>query len=221
MQEQEEHKDWSAWFSTYGLLTADRLLDRFGVHLGQDDMVKVVKDPDSIYYLLLQVPLKNVFNGIILQQAHDYKIYAQKLLVDYLLSGEETKPDEANGALARDDLERERLKLIDMGDAFELQVKAHKLLIANSQKILVEFSKNLASSDRDQLQAIVDEYLVQIAELNINLRNFRSWFYASILDINGMLKILPDYKIDEAKIAENLEPLVFDASIGESSGIGV
>ena len=82
MNEKVEQTDWSTWFSTYGLLTSERILERFNIILPHDELINSVKDPFSIYFQLLRVPLKNVFNGIIYQQAHDYQIYAQKLFVD-------------------------------------------------------------------------------------------------------------------------------------------
>lgn len=146
MNEETNEIDMSMWFSTYGLLTAQRILERFNIHLANDELIIATKNPRSIYHQLLQVPLKNIFNGIILQQAHDYQVYAQKLFVDYLLSGEGNKEESSPGASTREVLENERLKLMEMGEEFNKLELAHETLISESQSSLIKLAKELQKS---------------------------------------------------------------------------
>src|SRR5947209_7982025 len=88
----------AAWCSTYGLVTAQRLLELYKIKLDPDDLKQALKMPSSFYHGLLKIPMRNVFTGIIWQQARDYQIYAQKLFIDYLLSGETNKEEETPGA---------------------------------------------------------------------------------------------------------------------------
>ena len=88
MDGEKADNELSQWFSTYGVITAERILGNYKINLAHTDLVGAIKSPFSFYHRLLQVPLKNVLNGIVLQQANDYHIYAQKLFIDYLLSGE-------------------------------------------------------------------------------------------------------------------------------------
>ncbi len=128
----------SQWFSTYGLITAERILEKYKIRLHHDELLNAIKNPNSVYYQLLQLPLKNVYNGIILQQARDYQIYGQKLLIDYLLSGETAKSEEAPGGQTRDNLESERQSLLVIGEAFQQEESAHNRIIAESQKSLIQ-----------------------------------------------------------------------------------
>ena len=222
MNEQKEQKDdWSAWFSTYGLLTAQRILERFHVHLAHTELMNAIHDSNSVYFQLLRVPLKNVFNGIILQQAHDYQIYAQKLFVDYLLSGEDGKEASSPGAVVREDLEITRKKLIEMDGEFREQERMHQILIAESQATLITLSQNFK-----QLLTIVENkpyflneelavFIERSETMNLDLRNYRSQFYNIVLRITELLALLPDYRVDEVKTNENRESLQFDALIGE------
>lgn len=220
MDEKKEKKEESAWFSTYGLLTAERLLERFGIHLPQDELIRAVKDPDSIYYKLLRVPLKNVFNGIILQQVHDYQIYAQKLFVDYLLSGEDAKDKDAPGGMTREDLEVQRQNLIEIGDAFHALEEEHQILIAESQASLIGLSHDLDSllqtvaANSEVVEQQLSEFLERTEYLNINLRSYRSQFYNLIIRVTEFIKLLPDYRTDQIKEAANREILAFDSLIG-------
>lgn len=222
MSEKKEQKDdWSVWFSTYGFLTAQRILERFNVHLAHDELASAIQDPRSVYFQLLRVPLKNVFNGIILQQARDYQIYAQKLFVDYLLSGEEGKEETSPGAMTREDLEVLRKNLIVMETEFREQERMHQILIAESQSFLISVSRDLkqllkrVEDNPFALDADLSIFIERSEMMNINLRNYRSQFYNMILRVTELLTLLPDYKIDEAKVNENRESLQFDALIGE------
>ncbi|HBI21952.1 MAG TPA: hypothetical protein DDY37_05130 [Legionella sp.] len=221
MSEKQEQMDWSAWFSTYGMLTAERILARFNIHLPPGELSTAAHDPRSVYFQLLRVPLKNVFNGIILQQAHDYQIYSQKLFIDYLLSGEDTKDKDQPGGIVREDLEQQRTGLIEMGERFQVLETSHQILIAESQATLIALSKDFSSllkTATDDPGAIVNKlasYVERSEAINIDLRSYRREFYDAILKVTALLELLPDYRTDLQKQAENRETLAFDAQIGE------
>lgn len=140
MSDGQEKNELSLWMSTYGLITAERILERYNLRLKHEELFAAMKNPNSFYHRILKIPLRNVFNGIILQQAYDYEIYAQKLFVDYLISGESGKPEDAPGGFTREDIERERRMLVAMADNFRECEMDHNKLIASSQKALIEKS---------------------------------------------------------------------------------
>lgn len=150
MSEEKAENDLSMWFSTYGLITAERILEKYKIRLQQEDLLSAIKNPNTFYHRLMRVPLKNVLNGIILQQAHDYQVYAQKLFIDYLLSGETGKSEESPGGFTREELENERQNLMKMGEEFRQQELAQDKLIAESQACLIklseEWQKNLLNA---------------------------------------------------------------------------
>lgn len=164
MNEEAKEPDLSAWFSTYGLLTAERILERFQIHLKHDELITEIKNPHSIYYQLLRIPIKNVFNGIILQQTHDYQVYAQKLFIDYLLSGQNDKEEGAPGADTREDLTAERTHMLDLSEAFNQQEFAHQKLIAESQAKLISFARSL----QKLLQTVTKEIGQLLSSHNFN-----------------------------------------------------
>jgi len=129
------------WFSTYGVITAERILGRYNIIIPSDSLINAVKNSTSFYHRLLKVPIKNVLNGIILQQANDYHIYAQKLFIDYLLSGESGKSEEFQGALTRESLENERQQLVSLGDRFHQLQVGHNELISTSQASLIKVTR--------------------------------------------------------------------------------
>ena len=63
----------SNWDTTYGLVTIERIFDLFRIRLSADELQIVSSSTRSPYYQLIQVPLKNIFNGIILNQTNDYR----------------------------------------------------------------------------------------------------------------------------------------------------
>ena len=125
-------------FSTYGSLTSQRILSQFHIHLSNEELKNTTKNPLGVYQKLLRIPLKNILNGIILQQAHDYQVYAQKLFINYLLSGEENKSEESPGANTREELELERTQLMHIGENFNQCELAHQQLISGSQASLIK-----------------------------------------------------------------------------------
>ncbi len=216
--------DLSAWLSTYGLVTAERILERFHIHLTHDELVASVNNPHSLPFLLLRVPLKNVFNGIILGQAKDYQTYAQKLFVDYLLSGEGSKEPDSPGATVREDLENDRITLIAMAEEFTAIEYSHQKLISESQTALTAVAKELPQalqtiSQQQQfaIEGILANFIEQTEMMNTDLRNYRSLFYNLILRVTDLFKLLTDYRPDLNKQMENRSSLHFDAKIGEES----
>ena len=152
MSEEQEKNDLSAWLSTYGLITIERILERYKIQLSQNELLTVIKNPYSFYHQLLRVPLKNVLNGIILQQVRDYQVYAQKLFVDYLMSGENNNT-EASG-LTKEDLEKERKTLVEMGELLQQVKLAHTTLIAESQKRLMSYAQEWQNKLRQAAKEI-------------------------------------------------------------------
>ena len=149
MKAQKEN-DLTNWLSTYGMITADRILGKYQVHLSPEELKEALISPHSFYHRLLILPLKNVFNGIILSQASDYQVYAQKLFIDYLMSGESDRSAESPGAHTRETLENERQALLKLSDDFHECELDHGKLIALAQKSLMksahEWEKLLAQS---------------------------------------------------------------------------
>ena len=121
--------EYKAWISTYGLLTADRILSRFNIRLSTEELTQALNQKNNPYYILLRVPLKNIFNGIILQQANDYQVYVQKLLIDYRLSNEYSKDPESAGKNIRDDLNTVFDEVSDLIKLLTAQKKYHLLCL--------------------------------------------------------------------------------------------
>lgn len=133
--------DLGKWFSTYGLITAERILGKYSISLPQDELLATLNSPFSFYHKILQIPLKNVLNGIVLQQASDYHVYVQKLFIDYLLSGETGKDATSQGAAVRESLENERNQLLVLGEEFQEIKKQQDALIASSQLVLIKLTR--------------------------------------------------------------------------------
>lgn len=127
-------------FSTYGMMTAERILKRYQIKLSLLDLEAAIKSPFSFYHKLLDIPLKNILNGIVLQQANDYQVYAQKLFIDYLLSGEGSKEESSPGVSIREALENERQQLVILGEEYHQKEGEHNQLISQSQSTLMKIA---------------------------------------------------------------------------------
>lgn len=212
------------WFSSYGLMTVERTLSLIGFHLNQADMLKAVQDETSVYHALLQVPVKNILNGIIFNQAKDYREFAQKMFVGFLLSGAGNAPGpegpEIQPGSTKDLLEQERLHLIELGEQYDLDEFEHHKLVAESQRKLISIAKELKNRDLNETDtAWVIEQMAPYAErtqhIMAKLCDYRTQFYQLIIRTRDLIETLPDYFPDEAKIREQRSMLYFDAKIGE------
>ncbi|HVT63513.1 MAG TPA: hypothetical protein VHD33_08525 [Legionellaceae bacterium] len=213
----------STWNSTYGLVTVERIFGLMNIYLTPEELYTVSHSTNSPYYQLLQVPLKNILNGIILGQAADYREYAQKMLVDYLISGaanlaeEQTKPEGVQL-----ELELLRTELIEIGDQFDLLQFDHHKLIADSQKVLIDIAAHLPSPHviiDDALSSEVQSKTISFIEktelLQIKFKEFRMQFYQRILKARELLDAVPEYFNMFDNDGKHLESLYFDAKLGE------
>lgn len=165
MSVEKSENDLSHWFSTYGAITAERILGRYHINLAQIDLVAAVKSTFSFYHKVLRIPLRNVLNGIVLQQANDYHVYVQKLFIDYLLSGENSKDESSPGANTRESLENERQQLLALGEEYHQKEGEHNHLISSSQSFLIklsaEFNKALEKGITSVTQILKKEGLTE------------------------------------------------------------
>lgn len=155
MSEEKSEMVASKWFSTYGLITVERLLGTYQIKLAQTDLLSVMENSFNFYHKLLTIPLKLVLNGIVLQQAKDYHIYAQKLFIDYLISGENSKGEEAQGSSTHEAMENERKQLVLLGEEYHKHELEHNNLIANSQKILIQISHEFNEAMKQALTRLM------------------------------------------------------------------
>jgi len=65
MQQKEVEGGFSTWYSTYGSMTVERVLDLLRINIAHDELIIILKKPEHILNNVLRVPMKNIFNGII------------------------------------------------------------------------------------------------------------------------------------------------------------
>ncbi|PJD91528.1 MAG: hypothetical protein CK424_06890 [Legionella sp.] len=215
----------SNWYSTYGLVTVERIFGLMSVRLSPEELRTVSCNANSPYYQLLQVPLKNIFNGIIMGQALDYREYAQKMLVDYLISGAANMAEEqAKPEGVRLELELMRSDLIESGDQFDLLQFEHHKLISESQRVLIDTAKSLPKPRvmidevlSQEIQTIAHSFLEQSEALSLKFRGYRTQFYQTILKARELLDSLPEYMNTFEGDQKHLEMLFFDSKLGEDA----
>ncbi|MCW8400413.1 hypothetical protein OQJ26_16665 [Legionella sp. PATHC038] len=210
MNGEEIDNELNQWFSTYGAITAERILGRYNVNLAQTDLVAAIKSPFSFYHRLIQVPLKSVLNGIVLQQANDYHVYVQKLFIDYLLSGENSKGEEAQGAATREIIENERQQLVALGDAFQKVQGDQDYLIANSQRILIQMTQQFNAELEKALSSL--NKLLKATGLTVKKSQIRhainhALIYCNATEIqtNGSLFIEKMNEVLKVSLTEDLK----------------
>ncbi|MCH9756209.1 MAG: hypothetical protein K0U37_03315 [Gammaproteobacteria bacterium] len=214
-------KDKPEWLSTYGILTAERILERFNIQISHDELIETLKDPNSQYYHLLSMPLKNIFNGILINQVYDYQVYAQKLFIDYRLSLAEPVADEdgevAASTNAEAELDLKQADLISLGEAFEERKQDHRQLISDSQAWLIQEASQQEDLGNSVEMAAFSE---RAEDLMFEFQSFRTEFRTLIIDVTELLNLVSDYYVDEEKMAENQEGLDFNPNLSDSTVSG-
>lgn len=137
------------WLSSYGIITAERILHTYKLDIPKTALPDLIKSTGSFYFKVIQIPMKNVLNGIVLQQANDYHNYVQKLFIDFLLSAENAKDEQAQGTGARENLDSERQLVLQLSETLQDIDNSHNQLISKSQKQLIDLSA--------QFNAILDQ----------------------------------------------------------------
>lgn len=218
----EVNEQLNDWISTYGLITMQRILAHYPIKLSVIDLVQVLKNRQGFFYQILEIPLHLVFDGIILQQAKDYELFAQKLFIDYLISGEANKDASQSGAFTREELEIQRVALVKLSEQFQEIALEHQNLIAKCQKAIIHYiynwqiklaitagSMNLEMQDAanfaieekemmDVLHRLISSYDLKKERIEKNI-----W-----ADIDNLLNANMDESW-QAFFMENLKPLCF------------
>jgi gas vesicle protein len=124
--------------STYSVITAARILDKFDIKLPQHRVKNQVFHPDTFYHKLMFLPARQINTAISYEQCRDFQAYAQQKLIHYLFSGETAKSDKKPGADFRDSIEKQRVHLVEMGKDLEGWHEKHTSFIETSQSTLEE-----------------------------------------------------------------------------------
>lgn len=218
--------DFASGVSTYALITIERILWYFGFALKPDEIIKLLKNKDNVYYHFLRVPFSNILNDIIISQIEGYREFVQKIFIDYLLSGSgnETEEQALDGS-AKESLEEERKYVIEIGQTFDLVVFDNNSLLAESQKALIKLAKDkfknlskVTEEDNKILTDTVDSYECKSKELYQQLRVLRKNYQDVIVTIQSLIVTLPDYNPDQEKMMRHRESILFDTDIGSDDG---
>lgn len=206
--------------SSYSQLTAERILERFGIQLDHKTLHLAMNNPLSVYSAILWVPFKNVVNGIVQQQAYDYQVYAQKLFIDYLVSGHGNEDPEGQGAQTRVNLDLNRQALVALTTLFEKDVLTHKVNILETQAHLLKTLASMGSivdteSVAHEIQSAIRSFRDRAVDMGLLMSERRFAFKSLILDTLRLIQLLPDYTEDADQDKKNRSTLQFDDHLGE------
>lgn len=224
MAEKNQNNQFASWYSTYGLMTVERVLAILQIEVSHEEVIQTLKNPHHFMHSILHVPMLNIFNGIIFQQAYDYQIYAQKLMIDYRLSPEYAKDADAPGASIRKDLDDQFKELSDMVKAMGEHQYQHYQIISESQAYLIE---TIGSTDGSlkaieqlgndgEFQDKLIQFRAKSQEMTTYFRDYRRQFYDIILAISDRLASLSEYHFDVELATKERESLFFDREIGDN-----
>ena len=155
--------------SSYGLMTAERILERFELSLSPPELQKALAAP-SFYRELLELPSRNLYNGILYQQAATRLLYIKKRLMEETLSPEylqlcqsqalDEMEEENSFSQFKEFIDERREALLALNQDFKATKLAHDTSIAQSQALL----KALAAAWKLELYRVTDALRGKLAE---------------------------------------------------------
>lgn len=162
--------------STYGLFTADRILQKFGIKLTPDVLKAHIKNPHTFYHRLMRLPALLTFNEIIHEQGSDRQAYVQQRMINYIYSPEAAKSEDEPGAEYRQQLENQRQALIQLNKHFEAVIKEQQALDYQTTQLLKEkasawhtiardLSKQISSTLRQEGNTLSEQFENELAKL--------------------------------------------------------
>jgi hypothetical protein len=195
-----EHASRPAWLSTYGLLTAERLLERFQITLTREELLDALNNPSSPYHHLLTVPIQNISNGIVIKQVHEYQVYMQKLFIDYKL----------NSTQASDEIDMKYNDLVQLSELFDEKKHEHQQLIAKSQSWLIEQTHESMLEITPETSRQIESFGTQTESMRLALLDLLQQFRDLIIQTTAILSMMSDYKFDAEQAEINKAMLDFD-----------
>lgn len=197
------------WFSSYGLFTAEAILARYNIQLSRTELIQTLKDPDSHHHYLVTMPVKNIFNGILLSQVHDCQLYAQKMVIDYKLSTNKTNEDEFQ-TQAEEALVAKQNTLLKLGELFEENKETHYQLLNKTHNWLItEAPKKTNLSDAPELSELGRE----AESVKAMFYDLRDEFRTVSVDLRTLLELVPNYTMDLDKLAAHQGEIDFNMDI--------
>src|SRR3990167_2244197 len=221
MAEEMEHVE--QVLSTYQWVTVGQLLETYGIKLPEAYVIELLNKKTSFFYLMLKVPAINVLCGIIVDQVKTYKIFIQKLFVEYLVSGADDV-EESMGSETRNQIEAARKGMLILGGAFEELELDRETLILDSQRKLQAWMNNFIGSIKQtrldlqvKINSVTQEEvkisLVDLYHLYVDADNFsvvedaktRFWKAINVESTSELEQILQTsiYKIKNTEEALN------------------
>lgn len=115
---------------TYSNLTAEAIFAYANVHLTREALTMQLAAKDSFYTSLVRIPVRVVLNGILSTQCRTLQSYAQERLIEYILSGVESKMLSDPEVELKNKIEESRTLLIQLGsDLTDLEAGHYQLML--------------------------------------------------------------------------------------------
>ncbi len=146
--------------STYSLITAERLLAKFGVSLPQGSISKQIENPSTFYHALMYLPAKRLNINSHIERCRDIQAFGQQKLIHYLFSGEASKPETEPGQNARGVIEQNRQKMVSLGKEFvsweEGCIERNQVLTENLQDKVLAWQRTVSEVVNDLINFLYE-----------------------------------------------------------------
>jgi len=210
---------------TYNILMAQNILNTFNLSLSKEQIFEALTTTKSIYYWLINMPMQNNLNAIILSQITSYKIFCQKRLIDFFIftSPNDTDfnedPNEYQIPSSVSDLLDQLQNLQQTTREIE---NTHFEQIYNTQSFLISYVRHqVIQSGRfygyytPEFHRETESTLQVVLSLKNQLIEYREQWHQLAINITNTLNDIGGYSLDEVEDFAQRSDLDFFQALGK------
>lgn len=215
----------SAERETYDILMAQNILNTFNLSLSNEQIFEALTTTKSIYYWLINMPMQNNLNAIILSQITSYKIFCQKRLIDFfiLTSPNDTDSNEdANEYQIPDSVSDLIDKLKNLQQMTREIENSHFEQIYNMQAFLISYVRHQVIQSghfygyyTPEFHRETDSILQVVLSLKKQLIEYREQWHQLAINITNTLNDIGGYSLDEDEDFAQRSDLDFFQELGK------
>lgn len=212
--------------SSYTLLMADTVLGQYGLQVDAQALLEELKNPHSVYSLVIQAPTLNILNQLIHTQIMSYQHYIQKKLIDYISKTAvlDESLEEVDSAPESESMEAlKQAFLFEKSDFRELEQTLFDQ-IAFTNQIIFSFlqqqsisAMSLYQLDKQAFKEKMMPCIENAKQLRIKLMEQREQWRQHAIDYTEKFASVAAFQIDEFTDLELRSELHFFQELGKTN----
>jgi hypothetical protein len=207
-------------YSSYAFLIAKSVLRNFNVNLDLKQFQKEFDNKESVYFILCQAPITNLFNSLIKAQIKSYEKFVQKRLIDYFIlntsqggDGDIVEHPEIVQELNNRFSEIHQSYRIIEQRLYDCTATTNQKLGAYARGQIIKFGYLIDNIDENMLKT-VEDLMIEASAIKGQLIGIRQTWRDFAIQVSSTLLSVGQFKINELEDLEQRAELEFLDGLG-------